>query len=190
MDNKKQCIILIGPMGVGKTTISKKLAKQLGLPYIDCDGMRHKYYAQMPGYNKKYVRQLQKNNEALAYYQYMNPFELMYIEHILNQYPIGIFDFGAGHSVYDIKAHKDKMMVLLRPYQYVYMLRYCGNKEESIQALSRRHRLPYGISSEFYNIINRLYIESNCNIRLAKYIIDTKGKTVQQVVDQIRRQLY
>jgi shikimate kinase len=30
-------VVLIGPMGVGKTTIGKKLAKSLGLPFIDTD---------------------------------------------------------------------------------------------------------------------------------------------------------
>ena len=30
-------IVLVGPMGVGKTTIGKKLSKVLGLPFIDTD---------------------------------------------------------------------------------------------------------------------------------------------------------
>ena len=30
-------IVLVGPMGVGKTTIGKKLAKKLGIPFIDTD---------------------------------------------------------------------------------------------------------------------------------------------------------
>lgn len=33
----KRPIVLIGPMGVGKTTIGKKLAKRLGLPFHDTD---------------------------------------------------------------------------------------------------------------------------------------------------------
>ena len=32
-------IVLIGPMGVGKTTIGKKLAKKLELPFIDTDAV-------------------------------------------------------------------------------------------------------------------------------------------------------
>ena len=32
-----KALVLIGPMGVGKTTIGKKLAKQLGKPFLDTD---------------------------------------------------------------------------------------------------------------------------------------------------------
>lgn len=33
----KRSVVLIGPMGVGKTTIGKKLSKKLDLPFIDTD---------------------------------------------------------------------------------------------------------------------------------------------------------
>ena len=37
MSKVKQNIFLIGPMGSGKTTIGKQLAKMLGLEFYDCD---------------------------------------------------------------------------------------------------------------------------------------------------------
>ena len=33
------CIVLVGPMGAGKTTLGKKLAKSLDLPFFDTDKM-------------------------------------------------------------------------------------------------------------------------------------------------------
>jgi len=33
----RAALVLVGPMGVGKTTIGKKLAKQLGKPFLDTD---------------------------------------------------------------------------------------------------------------------------------------------------------
>ncbi|MEY4451089.1 MAG: hypothetical protein RLZZ380_210 [Actinomycetota bacterium] len=41
-------IVLVGPMGVGKTTIGKKLAKRLGLPFIDTDAVISKQYGPIP----------------------------------------------------------------------------------------------------------------------------------------------
>jgi len=37
-------IVLVGPMGVGKTTVGKKLAKALGLPFIDTDAVVSKMH--------------------------------------------------------------------------------------------------------------------------------------------------
>lgn len=34
-----EVLVLVGPMGVGKTTVGKKLAKILGVPFIDTDAL-------------------------------------------------------------------------------------------------------------------------------------------------------
>jgi shikimate kinase len=39
MTEKSQVIVLVGPMGVGKTTVGKKLARALKLPFIDTDAL-------------------------------------------------------------------------------------------------------------------------------------------------------
>jgi len=39
MTAKSEVIVLVGPMGVGKTTVGKKLARQLKLPFIDTDAV-------------------------------------------------------------------------------------------------------------------------------------------------------
>ena len=39
MPSKSEVVVLIGPMGVGKTTLGKKLAKSLGSKFIDTDAL-------------------------------------------------------------------------------------------------------------------------------------------------------
>ena len=39
MPEKSSVIVLVGPMGVGKTTVGKKLAKALKVPFVDTDAL-------------------------------------------------------------------------------------------------------------------------------------------------------
>ncbi|MCX6496902.1 MAG: shikimate kinase [Rhodoluna sp.] len=41
-------VVLIGPMGVGKTTIGKKLAKRLEVPFVDTDVLVTKAHGEIP----------------------------------------------------------------------------------------------------------------------------------------------
>ena len=43
-----KAVVLVGPMGVGKTTIGKKLAKTLELPFIDTDVAISKEHGDIP----------------------------------------------------------------------------------------------------------------------------------------------
>jgi shikimate kinase len=48
MTPKNSVVVLIGPMGVGKTTIGKKLAKALGLPFRDTDALVVQKHGSIP----------------------------------------------------------------------------------------------------------------------------------------------
>ena len=39
MPSKSELLVLVGPMGVGKTTVGRKLAKVLKVPFIDTDSL-------------------------------------------------------------------------------------------------------------------------------------------------------
>ena len=46
--HKTGAVVLVGPMGVGKTTIGKKLAKKLEIPFIDTDVLITKRHGEIP----------------------------------------------------------------------------------------------------------------------------------------------
>jgi shikimate kinase len=43
----KKPVVLVGPMGVGKTTVGKKLAKRLDLPFVDTDAVITKSHGEI-----------------------------------------------------------------------------------------------------------------------------------------------
>lgn len=52
--HKTGAIVLVGPMGVGKTTIGKKLAKRLDVPFLDTDAMITKLHGDITNIFKVY----------------------------------------------------------------------------------------------------------------------------------------
>ena len=44
-------ILLIGPMGVGKSSVAKELSNITGLEYIDVDEMRWDFFSSQPDYD-------------------------------------------------------------------------------------------------------------------------------------------
>jgi shikimate kinase len=64
MDSKP--IVLIGPMGVGKSTIGKKLARKLGLSFIDTDLLIVKEHGPIPEIFKEHGEAVFRGYEELA----------------------------------------------------------------------------------------------------------------------------
>lgn len=48
MLHKRSVVVLVGPMGVGKTTIGRKLAKSLGVPFRDTDALIVQQHGEIP----------------------------------------------------------------------------------------------------------------------------------------------
>ena len=178
----KESVIIIGPMGVGKTSVSKILAETLDLEYIDVDELRWDYFNSQPDFDHDMMKKLHQSGDAAGTFQYMKPFEARYVEHIVNAYSSAVLDFGAGYTVYEDDALFLKVKACLAPYRHVVFLRYSPDHQESLNALQVRHaEAPEAL----YAMLNQQFINSPCNRILAKLIIDTKNKTIEEVVQEV-----
>jgi ATPase subunit of ABC transporter with duplicated ATPase domains len=94
-------IALIGPTGVGKTTVAKLLSAQMGLLHVSLDTLRHDILKQIADYDPDHAAKLRKDNfEALiAYREQFNP---TVVKRVIANHERGIFDFGAIHSTHDV----------------------------------------------------------------------------------------
>ena len=180
MDSKS--IVIIGPMGVGKTSVSTIIAERLHLAYVDVDELRWDFFFAQPDFDNNAVKALYQRGDTEAAFAYMKPFEARYAAHILQQYTSAVFDFSAGYTVYADDALFTSVQASLAPYKHVVFLRYSADPQESLAALQTRHaEAPEAL----YAALNKQFIESPCNGMLATLTVDTKHKIIDQVADEV-----
>lgn len=171
-------IILIGPIGAGKSTLGKLLSEHLGLPQCSMDELRWDYYKEI-GYSEETEEQLGKTGGFESVYRYWKPFEAHAVERLLSEHRNCVIDFGAGHSVFEDDALFDRVQKALAPYSNVVLLLPSPDLKESIRIL----HLGNGESIGFD--VNAHFVTHHSNHDLAKIVVCTHGKTPEQTRDDI-----
>lgn len=181
-------IILIGPLGAGKSTIGRLLAEKLSWPHCTVDDVRREYYAAV-GYDEVHASEIARSDQGLqGVIRYSKPFECQMVQRILAEHQ-GIIDFGASNSVYDDPELMAQVEHVLAPYPNVVLLLPSANVEESAAILKERlirflNEAGKTFTGELFEL-NRYFIEHPANYRLAKLIIYTKDKTPDAICDEI-----
>ena len=173
-------IAFVGAMGVGKTSVAKRVSEVLGMPYVDIDELRWDYFSKQPDYDNELVETLFDNSKEVEAFSYLKPFEARLVADFLEEIRNAVFDFGAGYSVYEDEMLFSKVKSAFSFCETVILLRYSDDADEGLAALQKRHP---DVADNLYNALNRVFIESPCNIALATHVIDTKDKTVDEIVD-------
>ena len=132
-------IILIGPIGAGKSTVGTLLAEALRLPQVRMDEVRRQYYAEI-GYTRAQEDQLRETGGFEAVYWYWKPFEVHAVQRVLADHRNCVIDFGAGHSVYEDPRLFERARRALAPYRNVILLLPSPDPDESVRVLRERSR--------------------------------------------------
>lgn len=173
-------IILIGPIGCGKSTISQLLSERLNIPRRSMDELRWYYYDEI-GYDQSIARQKYTEERDWGLYRYWKPFEVHAVERILSDYDGCVIDFGAGNTVYEDEELFERVHRVLSPHPCVVLLLPSPDPEESIRILRARNRYLSNVQHE----INEHFIRHPSNSKLAKYTAYTKDKTPGQTADEV-----
>ena len=174
-------IILIGPIGTGKSTQGKLLSERLGLPQIRVDRVKWTYYEEM-GFDREFDEMLGNQGGRWARYQYWKAFECAAIERILADHSDFVIDFGGGHSVYENPEQFDRVQKALEPYPNVVLILPCPDEVEAMDILlerKNRHRVDGQLD------LNEHFIRHPSNEKLAKHTIYTKDKSPEYTRDEI-----
>lgn len=169
---KKKTIILIGPMGVGKSSISRELSRQTNLEVIplDAEDKLSKYY------------------DNRNHFDNFKEFEFYLMSSVLtNLDEPKIIDFGAGHSIYENPLMFMEFKKLISQFENVVLLMPSENKEESLKIVNERIK-QRGVD-DFKLKDNKHFIESNCNYEVATIIEYTNGKTIEQISSEIENKI-
>lgn len=173
-------IILIGPIGAGKTTVGKLLAEKLSLPQIELDELRAKYYPEI-GYDNELAKSKRELEGIWGLYQYWKPFEAYAVERVLAEHKACVIDFGAGHSVYEDEKLFERVQKILAAYQNIFLLLPSPDLNESINILNERE----AFLREMEPNLNEHFIQHHSNYDLAKHTVYTKGKTPEETCAEI-----
>jgi shikimate kinase len=173
-------IVLIGPIGTGKSTVGELLADRLGLPQCSMDELRWDYYKEI-GYDQELAKRKRESEGLWGVGQYWKPFEAYAVERLLSQHQHCVIDFGAGHSVYEDTTLFQRVERVLAPYSNVILLFPSADLDESVQILNQRNEyVPDGNPN-----INEHFVRHPSNYKLAKFTIYTKAKTPKETCNEI-----
>ena len=167
-------ILLIGPMGAGKSTISKRLSEVTDMPRISLDDRK----------------QLQNFYQNRVRFTNFKDFEFYLTSGVLTSIKEpSIIDFGAGHSIYENPIMFYEMQKLIKRFNNIELILPSENMDESLKIINKR------ISSRGKNIsegsfdLNKHFIKSHCNYELASDIIYTQNMTIAEIADLILKRI-
>ena len=174
-------IILIGPIGAGKTTVGEVLAKRLSCPQVSLDDLRFGYYEEI-GYDRATAKKLHDEQGFLALLSYWKPYEAHSVERILSDYGQQdcVIDFGAGHSVQEDAGLFARTQQALAPFSFVVLLMPSPDIETSLQVIHQREAELAELAE-----VNRHFMAHPSNQKLAKYVVYTANITPDVVADDI-----
>jgi len=173
-------IILIGPIGSGKTTIAELLYERTMLPHRSMDLLRWTYFEEL-GYDRHIASEKFAEGGFWNLYRYWKPFEAHAVKRILEDFKECIFDFGGSQTVYEDDGLFEQVRGLLEPYPHVVLLMPTPDQDESIHILHARNTY---VSDDQW-AVNEHFVRHHSNYDLAKHIVYTEGKMPEDTCAEV-----
>ena len=178
-------IILIGPIGAGKSTLAALLAGRLGVPRCCMDEERWPYMQEV-GYDPAVADGIRKRDRHWGnVFAYWKRFEAHMVERLLEEHRGCVIDFGASQSVYEDEADFVRVQAALTDYANVVLVLPSQDPAESLRVL--KERVWDGVAGGFD--FQEHFVNHPSNRRLATLTVYTEGKTPAETCDEILRRL-
>jgi len=157
----KQPLVLVGPMGVGKTTVGKKLAKELGTAFADTDKIITELHGSIPSVFERVGEPGFREIEST----------------VLAQCLEGSGVLATGGGVVTTESNRK----LLKSHSVIYL---STNSKHIASRINTRNRPLLSAGADSWNSIYEsrkpLYLE------VATHEVDTSGKSLATIVSEIK----
>jgi len=173
-------IVLIGPIGVGKSTVAPLVGDRLGRPTIEVDSLRGDLYGTL-GYDNSKADEILQRDGISGLTRYWKPFEIALVEHAVSRQPDAVLDFGAGHSHFDDDELFGRASAVLAAH-YVVLLLPSKDVGASADMLADRQPDEYrAVTRE----LNTEFLRSRSNTALADRVLITGGRSPDAIAADV-----
>jgi shikimate kinase len=172
-------IVLIGPVGVGKTTVAKLLAERLDLPRVSMDDVLFDYFREV-GFDEEHWKGIAEKLGRPAAYRYLKVFGSHGVRRMLEDHKNCIFDFGGGGVMGEFPDEFAKFKAELAQFENVVFLIPSADKKESLQYLYDRLK----ITTKGWTILEHIVFHPS-HEQLAKHTVFVKDLTPEQVCENV-----
>jgi shikimate kinase len=176
-------LVLIGPSRAGKSTLAGLVAERLGVPRVSLDAIKWRYFAEM-GFDAETGRRIRELEGFRALTLRLRPYALAMVERALVEHRDCVFDFGAGHSMFDEPEQIERLRRALSPFRSVVLTLPSPDLKESVRVLRERSG-PWVSDGTPYFDFSRYEVEHPLNRLLATWIVYTEGRTPEACRNEI-----
>lgn len=182
-------IVLIGPMGAGKTTLSRALSAAVGVPYAPLDwvgfhtmvrdGLDVRAYEADETWADKHRRRL--------------PHLIAVAEDVIRSFPRFLLDFGAGHAHFETAEEQARLRAVLGPLPNVFLVMPCADLDEAEANCVARDKARWAQAGHEWDAtrapFHRAFVRSESFRQVAKHTVFTEGRSVEDCVAEMLERL-
>jgi hypothetical protein len=176
-------IVLIGPAGVGKSTVGAALARRLGIPFVDLDEIASGYYDEVGQPVERLIDRIPRDGLRAAH-RWWQPARAHAATRCVVDHPGSVIALGAGHSHFEDDEFFEPVRVALRSADVVLLLP--RPDPEASEAFLRLRCADRGHDWGGLGFL-REWIESEHNRAVAGVVVYVADRSPAGIVEQIMR---
>ncbi|MFF0595299.1 shikimate kinase [Streptomyces antibioticus] len=138
-------MVLVGPAGVGKSTLGREVAVRTRRPFVDLDAVADEYYAQV-GWSMARLRERIAAVGRLEAEGEWEPARAHAVVRVVADHPGAVVALGAGHTSYADRRHLATVRAALGRCREVVRILPSADREVSLNVLRRRCEADKGRS--------------------------------------------